>query len=112
MVPYQYHLLARSQKIFGDLEIFLPDPSKVIVLKYKVSGNSTSQFLQWSSNKKLFVTKHLHVKTTNLLKCLYQISGGHCPPTFQYDLTQIAENPQDGTVGLILYGGSNFIMAG
>ena len=39
-----------------------------------------------------------------------KISGGHHPPTFQYDLTQIAENPQDGTIGVVLFGDGDFAM--
>ena len=39
-----------------------------------------------------------------------RISGGHHPPAFQYDLTQIAENPNDGTVGVVLFGRGDFAM--
>ena len=39
-----------------------------------------------------------------------KISGGHHPPSFQYDITQIAENPQDGSIGLVLFGDGDFAM--
>ena len=39
-----------------------------------------------------------------------RISGGYHPPTFQYDLTQIAENLQHGTIVVVLFGGGNFAM--
>ena len=40
-----------------------------------------------------------------------QISGGHLPPSFRYDLTQITEHPNDGTVGVVvLFSGGDFAM--
>ena len=39
-----------------------------------------------------------------------RILGGHHPQTLHYNFAQIAKNPQNGTIGLFLFGDGNFAM--